>query len=228
MRTIGIIGGMSWHSTAEYYRVVQEETAARRGGLASAPLLLESLDFAHVRDLQLAGDWAGAGDLLAGSARRLEAAGADLLLIATNLMHKVAPAVEAATAVPLLHIADAVAGTAAPARRVGLLGTGWVMAEPFYADRLARHEIAVVVPEAATREAIDAAIFEELTRGVVTAATRALLAEAAAAMVADGAEAVVLACTELELAIGQADVAVPLVDSMRCHAVAAVDAALAP
>jgi aspartate racemase len=224
MRTLGLIGGMSWHSTAAYYRVIQEETAARRGGLASAPLLLDSLDFSVVRELQLAGDWAGAGELLAASGARLEAAGADLVLIGTNLMHKVAPAVEAALTVPLLHIADAVAGAAAPARRVGLLGTGWVMAEPFYADRLARHGIATLVPDAAVRDAIDGAIFGELTLGVVTDATRALLAGAAAALVAEGAEAVVLACTELELAIGEQDVAVPLIDSMRTHALAAVAA----
>jgi aspartate racemase len=228
MRTIGILGGMSWHSTARYYRVIQEETAARRGGLASAPLLLDSLDFAQVRDLQVAGDWDRAGALLADGAVRLERAGADLLLIATNLMHKVAPDVEAALTIPLLHIADAVAGGLGGATRVGLLGTGWVMAEPFYADRLARHGITTVVPDAAGREAIDAAIFGELTRGVVTPATRALLAAAAAALVADGAQAIVLACTELELAVGPQDVAVPVVDSMRCHALAAVDAALAP
>lgn len=227
MRTLGIIGGMSWHSTAEYYRVIQEETAARRGGLASAPLLLDSLDFAQVRDLQLAGDWDGAGALLADAGRRLEAAGADVLLIATNLMHKVAPAVEAAVGVPLLHIGDAVAAACGGARRVGLLGTGWVMAERFYPDRLAQHGIEALVPAEAVRTAIDAAIFDELTRGVVSDATRTLLRDASAALVADGAEAIVLACTELELAIGPQDVAVPLVDSMRAHALAAVDAAVA-
>ncbi len=227
MRTLGIIGGMSWHSTAEYYRVIQEETAARRGGLASAPLLLDSLDFARVRDLQLADDWDGAGALLAGAGARLEAAGADVLLIATNLMHKVAPAVEAAVGVPLLHIADAVAAACGSARRVGLLGTGWVMAERFYPDRLAQHGIATLVPGEALRSAIDAAIFDELTRGVVSDATRALLRDASASLVADGAEAIVLACTELELAITQQDVAVPLVDSMRAHALAAVEAAVA-
>jgi aspartate racemase len=224
MRTLGIIGGMSWHSTAAYYRVIQEETAARRGGLASAPLLLASLDFAQVRDLQLAGDWDGAGALLADAGRRLEGAGAEVLLIATNLMHKVAPAVEAAVGVPLLHIADAVAEACGGARRVGLLGTGWVMAERFYPDRLAQHGIETLVPGAPVRAAIDAAIFDELTRGVVSDATRALLADASAALVADGAEAIVLACTELELAIGPQDVAVPLVDSMRAHALAAVAA----
>jgi len=228
MGVIGLIGGMSWHSTAAYYRVIQEETAARRGGLASAPLLLESLDFAVVRELQVAGDWDAAGALLAGAGRRLAAAGADVLLIATNLMHKVAPAVEAAIDVPLLHIADAVAGAAAPARRIGLLGTGWTMTEPFYADRLARHGIDVLIPDPAARDGIDAAIFGELTRGVVTPATSALLAEASADLVARGADAVVLACTELELAIGQDAVAVPLVDSMRAHALAAVEAALTP
>lgn len=228
MRKIGLIGGMSWHSTERYHRVIQEETAARRGGHASAPLLLESLDFAEVRDLQLAGDWAAAGRLLAGAGRRLQGAGAEAVLIATNLMHKVAPDVEAAIDVPLLHIADAVASRASGVSRVGLLGTRWTMEEPFYADRLAAHGIAVDVPGAAARAEIDAIVFDELTVGVVSDRARRVLAAQAAALVADGAEAVVLACTELELALGAEDVAVPLIDSMHEHALAAVDFALAP
>lgn len=228
MRTIGLIGGMSWHSTAEYYRVIQEETASRRGGLASAPLLLASLDFAEVRAMQLRGDWAAAGALLAAAGTGLERAGADLLLIGTNLMHRVAPAVEAAAGIPLLHIADAVAASLGGARRVGLLATRWVMEERFYADRLARHGIETLSPDAPTRAAVDGAIFGELTRGVVTDATRALLRGAIDRLAADGAEAVVLACTELELAVRPGEAAVPLVDSMRSHALAAVDAALDP
>jgi aspartate racemase len=228
MRTIGLLGGMSWHSTATYYRVIQEETARRRGGHASAPLLLDSLDFAVVRAMQVDGDWAGAGALLADAAVRLEGAGADLLLIATNLMHKVADAVEAATAVPLLHIADAVADDAAGATRLGLLGTRWTMEEPFYADRLARRGIDVVVPPAHLRAALDAVIFDELTQGTVSRAGRALVAEAVLFLAAEGAQAAVLGCTELGLAIDQRDTPVRLIDSARVHALAAVDAALAP
>ncbi|WP_448073942.1 aspartate/glutamate racemase family protein [Georgenia yuyongxinii] len=227
MRTIGLIGGMSWYSTAEYYKVINTEVQRRLGGHHSARLLLCSLDFDEVRGLQLREDWDGAGELLADAARRLERAGADLVLIATNLMHKVAGPVEAALGVPLLHIGDAVgaAAVAAGHRRLGLLGTRWVMAESFYADRLARHGVTCVVPAPAQRELVDRVIFDELTQGVVTEESRQAVRGVLDDFVGAGADAVVLACTELELLLGPEDSPLPLVDSMRAHALRAVELA---
>ncbi|MFH5823813.1 aspartate/glutamate racemase family protein [Georgenia sp. AZ-5] len=229
MRTIGLIGGMSWYSTAEYYKVINTEVQRRLGGHHSARLLMSSLDFEEVRALQLCEDWAGAGELLADAARRLEGAGAELVLIGTNLMHKVAGAVEDAVSVPLLHIGDAVgaAATAAGYRTVGLVGTRWVMAEAFYADRLARHGITTVVPAAGDQEMIDRFIFDELTQGVVTDDSRRAYVRALGSLAGTGCDAVVLACTEIELLLSPADSPLPLLDSMRCHALAAAEAALA-
>ena len=228
MATLGILGGMSWHSTAEYYRSINERVAGARGGHASARILLSSQDFAEVRDLQVRGDWAGAAELLAGEARALERAGADCVAIATNLMHRVAGEVEASIGVPLVHIADAVAAGAreAGARRLGVVGSGWVMAESFYADRLAQHGIGTVVPDAAERDRIDAIVFDELTQGIVRAESRALMRTAIAGLVERGAEAVVLACTEIMLLVGPEDAAVPLLDSCELHAAALARIAL--
>lgn len=227
-RTIGIIGGMSWDSSATYYRVINTEVRRRLGGHHCADLVMVSLDFGRVRDLQLLGDWDGAGAMLADAARRLEAAGADLVVLATNLMHKVAPAVEAATALPFLHIADAVGARARElgVRRLGLLGTRWVMEEDFYAERLVtRWGIEVVVPSEADRIEVDRIVFAELTRGVVSEASRARYLEVIGRLAADGADAVVLACTEIGLLVGPDDVELPLIDSALVHALAAVGAA---
>lgn len=229
MRRIGIIGGMSWYSTAEYYRVINTLVQERLGGHASADLVIRSLDFSPVREAQLAGDWDAAGRMLATAACELESAGAELVLIATNLMHKVAPAVESAVGIPLLHIADAV-GDAARAEgfaTLGLLGTRWTMEEPFYSERLARQGIEVVIPGASEREEVDAIVFDELTQGVVTDASRIRLAAIVEELEAAGAEAIVLGCTELELSLEPDDVGVPLLPSAAVHARAAVDAALA-
>ncbi|MCH1883298.1 amino acid racemase [Agrococcus sp. ARC_14] len=217
---IGILGGMSWHSTIEYYRAVNERVAAARGGHASARILLSSLDFAEIRDCQLREDWAAAGDILAREAEVLERAGASSIAIATNLMHKVAPAVEARIRVPLVHIGDAVADAAgrAGARTLGIVGTQWVMAESFYAERLAAHGIAAVVPPVGVQAELDRIIFDELTQGVVTDASRAVYRAAFAALAAAGAEAIVLACTEIMLLVDAADAAVPLIDSCEAHA----------
>ncbi len=229
MRTIGLVGGMSWYSTLEYYRVINAEVQRRRGGHASASVALQSLDFAEVRRCQQTGDWAAAAALLGEAARRCEAGAADMVLICTNLMHKVADEVAAQIDVPLLHIADAVAGVAARHgwTRLGLLGTRWVMEEPFYADRLAAHGISVVVPDAAGRELVDRVVFDELTQGVVRPESRDAYASVVADLAAQGAEAVVLACTEIGLLLTEADSALPLIDSMPAHALAAVDFALA-
>jgi len=228
MRTIGLIGGMSWYSSAEYYRVINAEVQRRLGGHHSAELVMVSLDFDVIRACQVAGDWARAGQLLADAGRRLEQAGADVVLIGTNLMHKVAEDVETAIGVPLLHIGDAVGRTAVEAghRTVGILGTRWVMSEPFYADRLARHGVRAVVPPEEERGMIDQIIFDELTRGIVSDVSRRRYVRVLEGLRAAGADAVVLACTEIELLIGPEDSPLPVIDSMRAHALHAVEAAL--
>ncbi|MGC5165607.1 aspartate/glutamate racemase family protein [Luteimicrobium sp. DT211] len=227
MTTLGILGGMSWHSTSEYYRLLNTAVAERLGGHHSAQLLLASVDFDDVRRLQVDGDWDGAGALLADRAVGLERAGADAVLIATNLMHKVAPAVEAAVGVPLLHIADAVAD-AARARglgRLGVIGSGWVMTEAFYGERLGRHGIEVVRPatgwadDAAT---VDRVVFDELTRGEVRAESRDAVVGVLQRLADAGAEGVVLGCTELDLLLDEDVSPVPLVDSTTAHVDAAV------
>lgn len=223
MRTIGLIGGMSWHSSIEYYGVINERVAAMLGGLHSARVVLDSMDFDEIREFQVAEDWVGAGERLAQSGRGLVAAGADLLLIGTNLMHKVAPAVEAAVDVPLLHIADAV-GAEAQRRdisTVGILGTSWVMGETFYADRLARQGIRGIAPDPSTHAVVDQVIFGELTQGIVREESRTVYRQVIEGLVAQGAEAIVLACTEIELLVRPQDSPVPLIDSMRTHAEAA-------
>ncbi|MET9697242.1 aspartate/glutamate racemase family protein [Streptomyces sp. NPDC006529] len=229
MKTIGLIGGMSWESTAEYYRILNERTRERLGGLHSAPCLIHSMDFVEIERLQTQGRWAEAGDLLADAARSLRAAGADLLLICTNTMHKVADSVEAATPLPLLHIADATADAvrAAGLGRVGLLGTAFTMEEDFYRGRLAARELDVLVPDAEGRALVHRVIYEELCRGVVREASRAAYRRVVEDLVARGAEGVVLGCTEIELLIGSGDSSVPLFPTARLHAEAAVDAALA-
>ena len=226
MQTIGLIGGMSWHSTATYYRIINEVVADRLGGHASAPITMQSLDFAAVRQCQVAGDWAGAGDLLGRAAQACVAGGADVVAICTNLMHKVAPAVEASVDVPLLHIADAVAEVAAGRgwSRLGVLGARWVMEESFYADRLARHGIGAMVPSAADRDLVDRVIFDELTQGRIVEA----YVEVIERLAERGAQAVVLACTEIELLVSAEDSPLPLICSADAHARALAELALAP
>lgn len=228
METLGLIGGMSWHSTATYYRIINEMIAERLGGHASARIALQSLDFAEIRDCQVRGDWDGAGELLADAARRCVAGGATTVAICTNLMHKVAPQVEAAVDVPLLHIGDAVAEEAG--RRgwstLGILGTRWVMEEPFYADRLARHGIRAVVPDEREREVVDRIVFDELTRGVVRDASRGTYVDVIRRLADQGADAVVLACTEIGLLVSPEDSPLPVIDSAEVHARALGRAAL--
>jgi aspartate racemase len=227
MQTLGILGGMSWHSTAEYYRLLNAAVAQRLGGHHSARLVLASVDFDDVRRLQVDGDWDGAGALLAERAVGLERAGADAVLIATNLMHKVAPAVEDAIDVPLLHIADAVADDAGARglTRLGVIGSGWVMTESFYADRLAARDVEVVRPasgwddDAAT---VDRIVFDELTQGVVRDESRAELLGVVGRLADAGADAVVLGCTELDLILDEGVSPLPLVDSTAAHVDAAV------
>jgi aspartate racemase len=228
MQTIGLIGGMSWHSTLEYYRVINERVAAVRGGHASARIALQSLDFQEVRECQTRGDWDRAATLLADAGRRCEASGAEVVLICTNLMHRVADDVEAALDVPLLHIADAIADRVSTQgwSRVGVLGTSWVMEEDFYVGRLGRAGLGVEVPDPDGRAEIDRVIFEELTLGRVEDASREAFVAIIERLHQAGAEAVVLACTEIAMLVGPDDSPLPLLDSMQIHAEAAADVAL--
>ncbi len=230
MKTIGLIGGMSWESTVPYYRLVNEGIKARLGGLHSAKVVLYSLDFHEIEQLQRDGDWDAAGDVLAEAARRLQAAGADLLVLCTNTMHKVAPQMEAAVSIPLLHIADgtATAIKAAGHRTVGLLGTRFTMEQDFYRQRLQdRHGLQVIVPEADDRRVVHDVIYDELCRGVVRDESREAYRRIMEDLVARGAEAIILGCTEIGLLVGRQDARVPLFDTTALHADAAVEAALA-
>ena len=229
MKTIGLLGGMSWESTLPYYRHINEAVRERLGGLHSARLVLYSLDFHEIEALQRQGDWAAAGTLLADAARHLESAGADFLLLCTNTMHKVADAIEAASALPLLHIADPTAAAiqAAGLQRVGLLGTRFTMEQPFYRQRLEdRHGIQVLVPDEPDRAEVHRVIYEELCRGVVSEASRQAYRKVISRLVARGAQAVILGCTEIGLLVRADDAEVPLFDTCVLHAQAAAKRAL--
>jgi aspartate racemase len=228
MKTIGLVGGMSWESSAEYYRLLNELVRERLGGLHSARCVLYSVDFAEIEALQVAGEWERAGEVLAGVAKGVEAAGADLVLICTNTMHKVAEQVQEALSVPLLHLADATADAVLRGglRRVGLLGTAFTMEQDFYRVRLAARGLEVLVPDADGRALVHRVIYEELCLGVVRAESRAAYQGVIADLVRDGAEGVILGCTEIELLIGQEHSPVPVFPTTRLHAEAAVTAAL--
>ncbi|EGJ76396.1 putative aspartate racemase [Streptomyces sp. Tu6071] len=229
MKTIGLIGGMSWESTAEYYRLLNEGVRERLGGLHSAKCVLYSVDFAEIERLQVAGLWEDAGQVLADAARSLRAAGADLLLICTNTMHKVAGQVEAAVDVPLLHLADATASAVRTAglRRVGLLGTAFTMEQDFYRDRVAGHGLEVLVPGADDRALVHRVIYEELCLGIIREESRAAYGEVIGRLVAAGAEGVILGCTEIELLVSAEHSPVPVFPTTRLHAAAAVTEAFA-
>ncbi|KRF39238.1 aspartate/glutamate racemase family protein [Terrabacter sp. Soil810] len=229
MRLIGLLGGMSWESSAEYYRLANELVRERVGGLASARLLLHSVDFAEVERLQAEDRWDEAGVLLAAAAAGLEAGGAELIVLCTNTMHKVAPAIEEAVSIPLLHIGDVTAHAvrAAGLRRVGLLATAYTMEEGFLRERLAGHGLTVLVPDADDRALVHRVIYDELCLGVVTEESRQAYREVIARLVAAGAEGVVLGCTEIELLVDQSDSHVPVFPTTRLHVEAAVTAALA-
>ena len=230
MKTIGLIGGMSWESTVPYYRQINETIKQHLGGLHSAKLILYSVDFHDVERLQCAGDWAGAGELIAAAARSLESAGADFLVLCTNTMHKIAPAIEAAVRIPLFHIADptALAIKQAGYSKVGLLGTRFTMEQDFYRDRLRdRHGISVLIPPPEERELVHRIIYEELCLGLVTADSRNTYRTIMANLAAQGAQAIILGCTEISLLVSQPDSDVPLFDTTAIHARAAAVAALA-
>ena len=230
MRTIGLIGGMSWESTVPYYRQVNETVKERLGGLHSAKVVLYSVDFYEVEKLQHAGDWDAAGALLAGAAQALQAAGADFLVLCTNTMHKVAPAIAAAVKIPLLHIADPTAAAIKTARftTVGLLGTRFTMEQDFYKVRLAeQHGLQVLIPPPSDRELVHRVIYEELCLGQIVAASRAEYRRVMADLISQGAQAIILGCTEISLLGDQQDAAVPLFDTTAIHARAAAEWAMA-
>jgi aspartate racemase len=230
MKLLGLIGGMSWESTVPYYCQINQAVKQRLGGLHSARLILYSVDFHELEQLMRAGDWDGAGAALAGAARTLEAAGAQGLVLCTNTLHRVAPAIELAVRIPLLHIIDATAAEILRAglHTIGLLGTRFTMEQPFYRDRLQdSHGLRVVSPGAADREILHAIIFEELCLGRVEDASRREAHRIMAGLVAHGAQAIILGCTELSMLIGPEDASVPLFDTTAIHARRAVDWALA-
>ncbi|MBB6343916.1 aspartate racemase [Nonomuraea muscovyensis] len=227
-RTIGLIGGMSWESSAEYYRLLNEEARRRLGGHHCARSVLLTVDFAEIEAMQRAGDWAGAGRVLAEAATTVERAGAGLVLLCTNTMHQVADAVEAALGVPLVHIVDATARrvVAAGLTRVGLLGTRFTMEMDFYRDRMRRHGVEVVVPDEPERTLVHDVIYQELTRNQVESSSRDAYRRIMAGLADRGAEGIVLGCTEITLLVGPEDSPVPVVDSTRVHVETALDLAL--
>jgi aspartate racemase len=230
MRLLGLIGGMSWESTAIYYRLLNELTRERLGGLHSARLLLWSVDFAAIAELQHQGDWDTAGAVLTDTAGRLEGAGAQALVLCTNTMHKLADRVQGAVGIPLLHIADSTGAAlvAAGCRRPALLATRFTMEEPFYADRLrTRYGLDPILPDWAGRKVVHGIIYEELCRGVVRPESKARYLAEIGRLRQKGADAVILGCTEIGMLIGQADLELPVFDTTRLHAEAAMDFALA-
>lgn len=229
MKTIGLLGGMSWESSIEYYRIINQRVKARLGGLHSAQCLLYSVDFAEIEALQHAGDWDMLTSMMIAAVQRLETGGADFTVICTNTMHRMAEAIEAATAIPLLHIAD----TAAEAinslglSTVGLLGTRFTMEQGFYRQRLQeQHGISVLIPDEDDREVVHRIIYDELVQGVIQSESRQAYLDVIAELQSRGAQGVILGCTEIPLLVKAQDVAIPVFDTTTLHAQAAVEWAL--
>ncbi|AOK04833.1 aspartate/glutamate racemase family protein [Burkholderia sp. AU28942] len=226
MKTIGLIGGMSWESSAEYYRMVNRHSKALHGGHHNAKSVLVTVDFAEIEALQRAHDWAALGERMADAARRLEAAGADLIVLTTNTMHRVYGAIEAAVSLPFLHIADPTGAAlrAAGVERVALLGTRYTMELPFYAERLRdRFGLDVLIPDESARGDVHRIIYDELCHGVIDAGSRAAYVTIIEELAQRGAQAVILGCTEITLLIGQNDSPLPVFDTTALHAQAAVE-----
>lgn len=229
MRKIGLLGGMSWESSALYYRLINEGVRDRLGGLHSASCVMTSVDFAVIEQMQAAGRWDDAGDVLAAEAAALERAGAECLVLCTNTMHKVAATISGALSVPLLHVVDVTAAAirSAGLDTVALLGTRFTMEQPFYAERMASHGVTTLVPGAVDRRVVDEVIYRELVRGVIREESRAAYRALIGRLVDRGVQGVVLGCTEIELLVGPGDSPVPAFPTTRLHAAAAVDFALA-
>lgn len=228
MHTIGLIGGMSWESSAEYYRIINQRVRDQLGPLRSAQLLMYSVDFGPVEQAQHAGRWDDAALILEDAARRLQAGGAECVVLCTNTMHLVAPRIEAAVSIPFLHIADAAgaAAVAAGTLTVGLLGTAFTMEQDFLTSRLAAHGLNVLVPDANERQAVHRIIYEELCVGVISEASRQVYQCVIASLAARGAQAIILGCTEIGLLIKPEHSDLPLLDTTVLHAQAAVAFAL--
>lgn len=227
--TIGLIGGMSWESSAEYYRIINQEMTRRLGGVHSAQCLMWSVDFDEIKRLQHEGDWDRLAALMGEAALRLERGGADFIVLCTNTMHRLADAISSAVTIPLLHIADPTAERvkAAGLHRIGLLGTAFTMEQDFYKGRLQqRHGLEVMVPGAEDRKTVHEIIYKELVLGKINPESRQAYREIIARLIERGAQAVILGCTEIMLLVASEDSAVPLFDTTTIHAIAAVDYAL--
>lgn len=229
MKTIGIIGGMSPESTELYYRTINQCVNQRLGGHHNGEIILISVDFEVIKQLQTQGKWQEAGEILASAAHRLQQAGADFILLATNTMHKVAPQIEAAITIPFVHLADTTALKIKEQgiKKIGLLGTRFTMSDDFYTSRLEKQNLEVLVPDEATQTLIHNIIFDELCLGKIDSASRQVYLDAIDQLVKQGAEAIILGCTEITMLINQSHTSVPLFDTTAIHALCAVDLALA-
>lgn len=228
MRTIGLIGGMSWESTSLYYKLINERVRERMGKLHSAPLLMYSYDFQEIKEMQYAGRWAEAAASLAEVAQRLESAGARAIVLCTNTMHKLAPDIVPKLTIPFIHIGDATAERirAKGYRRVGLLGTKFTMEQEFYIDRLRAHDLEVLIPPTEARADVNRIIYDELCLGIVAAPSRRRYQDVMAALVGRGAECLILGCTEITMLVGAADTSVETFDTTAIHAQTAADFAI--
>ncbi|WP_462148122.1 aspartate/glutamate racemase family protein [Pseudoalteromonas gelatinilytica] len=229
MKTIGLIGGMSWESTQSYYQLLNQGVKNKLGGLHSAKIVLVSLDFAHISVLQQQQDWPQMAEILIKAAKQVEAAGADYLLICTNTMHKLAEQVQAAVAIPLLHIADAVGENLIQHnfKKVALLGTQFTMEQDFYKQRLTdKFAIEVLIPDAQGRETVHRVIYDELCKGIISPESKAEYLTIIDNLTQQGAEAIILGCTEIALLVQQADTSIPLLDSTALHCAMALENSL--
>ncbi|MCR6851760.1 aspartate/glutamate racemase family protein [Paenibacillus jamilae] len=228
MKTIGLIGGMSWESTSEYYRIINEEIKERLGGLHSAKCLINSVDFEEIERCQSSGDWDGAGEILGNAAYSLQKGGADFIIICTNTMHKVVGKIKAKIDIPVLHIADATAKEIKrkDIQKVGLLGTKYTMEQDFYKSRIEEHDIKVIVPSGTNREKVNEVIYTELCLGKIVVQSREYYKRVIEELVQEGAQGIILGCTEIGLLIKQENVSVPIFDTTHIHAIEAVKVAL--
>ncbi|MDA1949427.1 aspartate/glutamate racemase family protein [Bacillus cereus] len=228
MKTIGLIGGMSWESTSEYYRIINEEIKERLGGLHSAKCLINSVDFEEIERCQSSGDWDGAGEILGNAAYSLQKGGADFIIICTNTMHKVVGKIKAKIDIPVLHIADATAKEIKrkDIQKVGLLGTKYTMEQDFYKSRIEEHNIKVIVPSEKNRKEINKVIYTELCLGKIVSQSREYYKRVIEELVQKGAQGIILGCTEIGLLIKQENVSVPIFDTTHIHAIEAVKVAL--
>lgn len=228
MKTIGLIGGMSWESTSEYYRIINEEIKERLGGLHSAKCMINSVDFEEIERFQSRGDWNGAGEVLANAAYSLQKGGADFIIICTNTMHKVVEKIKKKIDIPILHIADATANeiNRKGIQTVGLLGTKYTMEQDFYKSRIEEHDIKVIVPSGTNREKVNEVIYTELCLGKIVFQSREYYKRVIEELVQEGAQGIILGCTEIGLLIKQENVSVPIFDTTHIHAIEAVKVAL--